>query len=103
MFLYIINTMFPIILIHLDYLITEPLVDGEESLPSPEDLKEKIIIKGKRLPAASEETDITELENKHRLAKELSDLVWYGKSRKLNSFLGCNCKHVIVQITVYNV
>ncbi|KAJ6222450.1 hypothetical protein RDWZM_000995 [Blomia tropicalis] len=71
-------------------LITEPLIDDETRLPSPNDLKNKIIIKGKRLPKWDNEKLIDELENKHRLAKELSDLVWYCCSRKFTSFFDCN-------------
>lgn len=74
-----------------DYLITGPLVEGESSLPSPEALQEKIIIKGKKLPSDSD-LSIEELEVKHKLPKELSDLVWYGKSRKFTSFLDRKCK-----------
>ena len=74
-----------------NHLITAPLSTDEVSMPSPEALKEKIIIKGKRLPL-TDECDVEELEKKYNLAKELSDLVWYGSSKSFNSFTGCSCK-----------
>ena len=69
-------------------------MDGEISLPSPEDLKEKIIIKGKRL-SEDENLDIIQLENKYKLAREMSDLVWYCKSRKFTSFDVKKCKQKV--------
>lgn len=94
-------------------LVTEPLGDGMPSgFPSPEELKGKILIKGKRLnkleslytqEADAEDTDVTEEEEsndedeveeqekrkekkKLKLAKELSDMVIYCKSVHFNGF-----------------
>jgi len=39
-----------------DYLLKEPLRKGETRLPSPEELKYKILIKGKKLAVATSET-----------------------------------------------
>ncbi|XP_026229539.1 1-phosphatidylinositol 4,5-bisphosphate phosphodiesterase delta-1-like isoform X2 [Anabas testudineus] len=93
-------------------LITSPLGDSmPTNLPSPEELKGKILIKGKRLnkleasfasePAAADDADVTEEEesngeneqeeekrkkNKLKLAKALSDMVVYCKSVHFRSF-----------------
>ncbi|TDH06162.1 hypothetical protein EPR50_G00129910 [Perca flavescens] len=92
-------------------LITSPLGDGMPiNFPSPEELKGKFLIKGKRLnkleasfaPEGEEDddTDMTEeeeVENEHeeeqrkkkkklKLAKELSDMVVYCRSVPFSSF-----------------
>ncbi|KAM7401228.1 hypothetical protein PAMA_005424 [Pampus argenteus] len=95
-------------------LITSPLGDGmPTNFPSPEELKGKFLIKGKRLnkleasfateAAAADDTDVTEEEEsndedqqkeekeknkkkKLKLAKELSDMVIYCKSVHFNGF-----------------
>uniref|UniRef100_A0A3B3UV60 Phosphoinositide phospholipase C n=1 Tax=Poecilia latipinna TaxID=48699 RepID=A0A3B3UV60_9TELE len=88
-------------------LVTTPLGDGmPTNFPSPEELKGKFLIKGKRLnkleasfAEAAEEadnTDVTEEEEssneaddepkKLKLAKDLSDMVIYCKSVHFNSF-----------------
>lgn len=68
------------------HLITGPLFGGKETtLPSPLQLREKIIIKGKRLPL-TEGCNVAEIEMEHCLAKELSDLVWYGASKRFVDF-----------------
>lgn len=90
-------------------LITSPLSDGmPTNFPSPEELKGKFLIKGKRLnkledtfaEAAADDNDVTEEEEsndedaqkekstkkKLKLAKELSDMVIYFKSVHFNSF-----------------
>ncbi|KAF6718407.1 1-phosphatidylinositol 4,5-bisphosphate phosphodiesterase delta-1 [Oryzias melastigma] len=92
-------------------LVTAPLGDGMPTdFPSPEELKGKFLIKGKRLnkleasftsEAAGDETDVTEEEEsgdeteedhkkkskkKLKLAKELSDMVIYCKSVHFNGF-----------------
>lgn len=96
-----------------DALVTEPLGDGmPSSFPSPEELKGKFLIKGKRLnkleslfteEAGAEDTDVTEEEEsndeeeaeeqerskkkkKLKLAKDLSDMVIYCKSVHFNGF-----------------
>uniref|UniRef100_A0A7N6AC84 Phosphoinositide phospholipase C n=1 Tax=Anabas testudineus TaxID=64144 RepID=A0A7N6AC84_ANATE len=76
-------------------LITSPLGDSmPTNLPSPEELKGKILIKGKRLNKleasfASEEKegeDGIKKKNKLKLAKALSDMVVYCKSVHFRSF-----------------
>uniref|UniRef100_A0A3Q1G5W5 Phosphoinositide phospholipase C n=1 Tax=Acanthochromis polyacanthus TaxID=80966 RepID=A0A3Q1G5W5_9TELE len=95
-------------------LVTSPLGDGmPTNFPSPEELKGKFLIKGKRLnkleacfaseTAAGEDTDVTEEEEsndedeaeaeqkekkkkKLKLAKELSDMVIYCKSVHFHGF-----------------
>lgn len=96
-------------------LITTPLGDGmPTNFPSPEELKGKFLIKGKRLnkletcfaaeAEAAEDTDVTEEEEsndeedeqkaeeqskkkkKLKLAKELSDMVIYCKSVHFHGF-----------------
>ncbi|XP_072219670.1 1-phosphatidylinositol 4,5-bisphosphate phosphodiesterase delta-1-like isoform X2 [Leuresthes tenuis] len=95
-------------------LVTSPLCDGMPTdFPSPEELKGKFVIKGKRLnkleaifadeAAAAEDTDVTEEEEsnddddedeqkekkskkKLKLAKELSDMVIYCKSVHFHGF-----------------
>ncbi|XP_071346561.1 1-phosphatidylinositol 4,5-bisphosphate phosphodiesterase delta-1-like isoform X4 [Trachinotus anak] len=93
-------------------LVTAPLGDGMPTkFPSPEELKGKFLIKGKRLnkleasfaseEAAAEDTDVTEEEEsneedeqegeqskkkKLKLAKELSDMVIYCKSVHFHGF-----------------
>ncbi|XP_044225165.1 1-phosphatidylinositol 4,5-bisphosphate phosphodiesterase delta-1b isoform X1 [Thunnus albacares] len=95
-------------------LVTSPLGDGmPTNFPSPEELKGKILIKGKRLnkleasfaaeEAAADDPDVTEEEEsndedeqkeeekskkkkKLKLAKELSDMVIYCKSVHFHSF-----------------
>uniref|UniRef100_A0A3Q4HNB7 Phosphoinositide phospholipase C n=1 Tax=Neolamprologus brichardi TaxID=32507 RepID=A0A3Q4HNB7_NEOBR len=91
-------------------LITSPLGDGmPTNFPSPEELKGKFLIKGKRLnkledtfaEAAADDTDVTEEEEsndedmqkekntkvkKLTLAKELSDMVIYLKSVHFHGF-----------------
>uniref|UniRef100_A0A4W6CJ82 Phosphoinositide phospholipase C n=1 Tax=Lates calcarifer TaxID=8187 RepID=A0A4W6CJ82_LATCA len=90
-------------------LITAPLGDGMPTeFPSPEELKGKFLIKGKRLnkleatfatkAAAADDTDVTEEEEsndeeekeekkkKLKLAKELSDMVIYCKSVHFHGF-----------------
>ncbi|XP_008284206.1 1-phosphatidylinositol 4,5-bisphosphate phosphodiesterase delta-1-like isoform X2 [Stegastes partitus] len=97
-------------------LVTTPLGDGMPTdFPSPEDLKGKFLIKGKRLnkleasfaseAEANEDTDVTEEEEsndedeaeaeveqkekkkkKLKLAKELSDMVIYCKSVHFHGF-----------------
>uniref|UniRef100_A0AAQ5YX00 Phosphoinositide phospholipase C n=1 Tax=Amphiprion ocellaris TaxID=80972 RepID=A0AAQ5YX00_AMPOC len=95
-------------------LVTSPLGDGmPTNFPSPEELKGKFLIKGKRLnkleacfaseTAADEDTDVTEEEEsndedegeaeqkekkkkKLKLAKELSDMVIYCKSVHFHGF-----------------
>uniref|UniRef100_A0A669F8I1 Phosphoinositide phospholipase C n=1 Tax=Oreochromis niloticus TaxID=8128 RepID=A0A669F8I1_ORENI len=89
-------------------LITSPLSDGmPTNFPSPEELKGKFLIKGKRLnkledtfaEAAADDNDVTEEEESNdedaqkekstkvlKLAKELSDMVIYFKSVHFNSF-----------------
>uniref|UniRef100_A0A3Q3WYH9 Phosphoinositide phospholipase C n=1 Tax=Mola mola TaxID=94237 RepID=A0A3Q3WYH9_MOLML len=92
-------------------LVTSPLGDGMPTdFPSPEELKGKFLIKGKRLnkleasfaqeAAAAEDTDVTEEEEsddededqqkakkkKLKLAKELSDMVIYCKSVHFHGF-----------------
>ncbi|XP_040911913.1 1-phosphatidylinositol 4,5-bisphosphate phosphodiesterase delta-1-like isoform X2 [Toxotes jaculatrix] len=95
-------------------LVTAPLGDGMPTkFPSPEELKGKFLIKGKRLnklesvfaseAAAADDTDVTEEEDsndedeqkeeeesekkkKLKLAKELSDMVIYCKSVHFNGF-----------------
>lgn len=94
-------------------LVTAPLGDGmPTTFPSPEELKGKFLIKGKRLnkletlfsqEAGAEDTDVTEEEEsndedeaeekdkekkkkKLKLAKELSDMVIYCKSVHFHGF-----------------
>ncbi|XP_035491716.1 1-phosphatidylinositol 4,5-bisphosphate phosphodiesterase delta-1b isoform X3 [Scophthalmus maximus] len=95
-------------------LVTAPMGDGmPANFPSPEKLKGKFIIKGKRLnkleaifaseEAPADETDVTEEEEsndeddqeeeekrkkkkKQKLAKELSDMVIYCKSVHFHGF-----------------
>ncbi|XP_033838586.1 1-phosphatidylinositol 4,5-bisphosphate phosphodiesterase delta-1-like isoform X1 [Periophthalmus magnuspinnatus] len=90
-------------------LVTKPLGEGMPStFPSPEELKGKFLIKGKRLnkleslfkqEADTEDTDVTEEEEsddeeevqkkkkkKLKLAKELSDMVIYCKSVHFDGF-----------------
>ncbi|XP_017276407.1 1-phosphatidylinositol 4,5-bisphosphate phosphodiesterase delta-1 isoform X2 [Kryptolebias marmoratus] len=95
-------------------LVTSPLGDDmPKNFPSPEELKGKFLIKGKRLnklevsftevAAAAYDTDVTEEEEsndegeedeqkekkskkKLKLAKELSDMVIYCRSVHFNSF-----------------
>ncbi|XP_072297138.1 1-phosphatidylinositol 4,5-bisphosphate phosphodiesterase delta-1-like isoform X2 [Eucyclogobius newberryi] len=92
-------------------LVTKPLgEDMPTTFPSPEELKGKFLIKGKRLnkleslfteEAGAEDTDVTEEEEsedeveqkektknkkKLKLAKELSDMVIYCKSVHFNGF-----------------
>ncbi|XP_037538005.1 1-phosphatidylinositol 4,5-bisphosphate phosphodiesterase delta-1 isoform X2 [Nematolebias whitei] len=92
-------------------LVTSPLDDGvPQNFPSPEELKGKFLIKGKRLnklevsfagdTAAAENTDVTEEEEsndedeqkekknqkKLKLAKELSNMVIYCRSVHFHSF-----------------
>uniref|UniRef100_A0A8C7XTN0 Phosphoinositide phospholipase C n=1 Tax=Oryzias sinensis TaxID=183150 RepID=A0A8C7XTN0_9TELE len=91
-------------------LVTAPLGDGmPTNFPSPEELKGKFLIKGKRLnkleanftsEAAGDDTDVTEEEESSdeteeeqkkkskvlKLAKELSDMVIYCKSVHFNGF-----------------
>ncbi|XP_070774280.1 1-phosphatidylinositol 4,5-bisphosphate phosphodiesterase delta-1-like isoform X5 [Enoplosus armatus] len=92
-------------------LVTSPLGDGMPTdFPSPEELKGKFLIKGKRLnkleasfapeAAAADDTDVTEEEEsndedqeedkskkkKLKLAKELSDMVIYCKSVHFHGF-----------------
>ncbi|XP_056148879.1 1-phosphatidylinositol 4,5-bisphosphate phosphodiesterase delta-1b [Lampris incognitus] len=92
-------------------LLITPLGDGmPTTFPSPEELKGKFLIKGKRLnkleasyapeAKAEEDTDVTEEEEsdeedqeekkkkkkKLKLAKELSDMVVYCKSVHFNGF-----------------
>ncbi|CAL1580092.1 unnamed protein product [Knipowitschia caucasica] len=92
-------------------LVTKPLGEGmPETFPSPEELRGKFLIKGKRLnklesyftQEADEDTDVTEEEEsdndeeveekektpkkKLKLAKELSDMVIYCKSVHFNGF-----------------
>ncbi|KAM4728983.1 1-phosphatidylinositol 4,5-bisphosphate phosphodiesterase delta-1-like isoform 2-T2 [Anableps anableps] len=94
-------------------LVTTPLGDGmPTNFPSPEEVKGKFLIKGKRLnkleasfadaAAKAENTDVTEEEEsnneaedeqkekkskkKLKLAKELSDMVIYCKSVHFNGF-----------------
>ncbi|KAG7227364.1 hypothetical protein INR49_000369 [Caranx melampygus] len=93
-------------------LVTTPLGEGMPTgFPSPEDLKGKFLIKGKRLnkleasfaseAAAADESDVTEEEEsndeskqegeekkkkKLKLAKELSDMVVYCKSVHFHGF-----------------
>uniref|UniRef100_A0A672I527 Phosphoinositide phospholipase C n=1 Tax=Salarias fasciatus TaxID=181472 RepID=A0A672I527_SALFA len=92
-------------------LITSPLGEGMPSnFPSPEELKGKFLIKGKRLnkleasfvqdTAAAEDTDVTEEEEsndedeeqqkkskkKLKMAKDLSDMVIYCKSVHFHGF-----------------
>uniref|UniRef100_A0AAX7UEX0 Phosphoinositide phospholipase C n=1 Tax=Astatotilapia calliptera TaxID=8154 RepID=A0AAX7UEX0_ASTCA len=90
-------------------LITSPLGDGmPTNFPSPEELKGKFLIKGKRLnkledtfaEAAADDNDVTEEEEsndedaqkekntkkKLKLAKELSDMVIYFKSVHFHGF-----------------
>lgn len=64
-------------------LITEPISGSTETVwPSPEALKGRVIIKGKKLPKVkSGGLSLKELEEKKGLAKELSDLVWYAHAR----------------------
>ncbi|KAH9402526.1 1-phosphatidylinositol 4,5-bisphosphate phosphodiesterase delta-4 [Tyrophagus putrescentiae] len=64
-------------------LVTGPICGSSEAvMPSPEELKRRIIIKGKRLPPAASLEDLDELERQHGLASELSDLVWYAASKR---------------------
>uniref|UniRef100_A0A669DXP2 Phosphoinositide phospholipase C n=1 Tax=Oreochromis niloticus TaxID=8128 RepID=A0A669DXP2_ORENI len=66
-------------------LITSPLSDGmPTNFPSPEELKGKFLIKGKRLNKL--EDTFAEAAKKLKLAKELSDMVIYFKSVHFNSF-----------------
>ncbi|XP_036939376.1 1-phosphatidylinositol 4,5-bisphosphate phosphodiesterase delta-1b isoform X2 [Acanthopagrus latus] len=96
-------------------LVTSPLCDGmPTNFPSPEELKGKFLIKGKRLNkleatyvpevAAADDTDVSEegesndededeqnveeqsKKKKLKLAKELSDMVIYCKSVHFNGF-----------------
>ncbi|KAK7945111.1 hypothetical protein WMY93_000839 [Mugilogobius chulae] len=92
-------------------LVTKPLGDNmPTTFPSPEELKGKFLIKGKRMnkleslftqEADAEDTDVTEEEEsgdeeevdgkkknkkKLKLAKELSDMVIYCKSVHFNGF-----------------
>ncbi|XP_059811761.1 1-phosphatidylinositol 4,5-bisphosphate phosphodiesterase delta-3-like [Hypanus sabinus] len=91
---------------HLKGILSDMLVtatiDGKvpKELPSPEELKQKILIKGKKLrisgPAAvqqeeagddcEEENVKNEKKNKKKLTKELSDLVIYCQSTHFQSF-----------------
>uniref|UniRef100_A0A3B4WH43 Phosphoinositide phospholipase C n=1 Tax=Seriola lalandi dorsalis TaxID=1841481 RepID=A0A3B4WH43_SERLL len=83
-------------------LVTSPLGEGMPTeFPSPEELKGKFLVKGKRLnkleatfaseAAAADDTDVTEEDDKVgkkklKLAKELSDMVIYCKSVHFHGF-----------------
>ncbi|KAL3841874.1 hypothetical protein ACJMK2_019969 [Sinanodonta woodiana] len=88
-----------------DKLCTEKVVSNRTHLPSPEDLKGQILIKGKKLPDNydKEEGDVTDEDEgaesekkrnnkkegslkKHKLAKQLSDLVNYCISTRFEDF-----------------
>jgi len=89
-----------------DTLYTEPLPEGTECLPSPEDLKGKVVVKGKKLPDESDEYAIfddweeddeeeaeevlaekqAQVEESFGLAKELSDCVVICQAVKFKSF-----------------
>ncbi|XP_032891061.1 1-phosphatidylinositol 4,5-bisphosphate phosphodiesterase delta-3 [Amblyraja radiata] len=82
-------------------LVTAPVDDKVlRELPSPEELKRKILIKGKKLKCSGstavqqeeatddceEENVIKEKKNKKKLTRELSDLVIYCQSTHFQSF-----------------
>jgi len=91
-----------------EQLLLEPLTENFEQLPSPEALKNKVIVKGKKLPAAGmaeeysdeedEATDIedeqvqqekmkrSESEKKHHLAKEMSNCVVICQATSFKDF-----------------
>lgn len=81
-----------------DHLVTGPLDEAEDKWPSPEQLRGKIIIKGKKLPRLESGEDLETLEKKYNLVKELSDLVWYATSRKFTTFAETSCKFARVEI-----
>uniref|UniRef100_A0A8C6LMD0 Phosphoinositide phospholipase C n=1 Tax=Nothobranchius furzeri TaxID=105023 RepID=A0A8C6LMD0_NOTFU len=73
-------------------LVTSPLGDNmPTNFPSPEELKGKFLIKGKRLQKleatfANKAADADSVDKKLKLAKELSDMVIYCKSVHFHSF-----------------
>ncbi|GFS05595.1 phosphoinositide phospholipase C [Elysia marginata] len=86
-------------------LFTNNLEEGRTSLPSPDFFKGKILVKGKKLPFNSESSEgyVTDEDEgaepekkkstkregsikKHKLTKELSDLVSYCVSRRFEDF-----------------
>ncbi|XP_078331805.1 inactive phospholipase C-like protein 2 [Crassostrea virginica] len=87
-----------------DKLCRDCVAENESCLPSPETLKKKIIVKGKKLPPNSEDDYVTDEDEgaesdkkknnktkdhpvkKHKLAKELSDLVNYCVSTRFQDF-----------------
>ncbi|XP_041365135.1 inactive phospholipase C-like protein 2 isoform X2 [Gigantopelta aegis] len=88
-----------------DKLCVEPIPENLQCAPSPEDMKSKILIKGKKLPINSDcnEGYVTDEDEgaepdkkksnkregsvkKQKLAKELSDMVNYCVSRRFEDF-----------------
>ena len=67
-----------------DLLYSEPIKQEEEELPSPEQLKRKILIKAKRLPAGVSESG--------ELSRKLSDLVNYVQAVKFRGFANSEAK-----------
>ena len=58
-----------------DFLFRQPIKQEEEELPSPEQLKRKILIKAKRRPPPTEDGE--HLDSEEKISKNLSDLVNY--------------------------
>uniref|UniRef100_A0A8D3AB73 Phosphoinositide phospholipase C n=1 Tax=Scophthalmus maximus TaxID=52904 RepID=A0A8D3AB73_SCOMX len=100
---------------HLNHILGDKLLkstlDGKAPirLPSPEDLKGKILLKAKKIGGLEESFSGTEdsltgepsdedEKSKQRLSKELSDCVVYCKSVRFNSF-----KHARIHSKVYEV
>ena len=58
-----------------DFLYRQPIKQEEEELPSPEQLKRKILIKAKRRPPPT--ADDEQVDSEEKISKNLSDLVNY--------------------------
>lgn len=70
-----------------DYLLTEPLPDHEDQWPSPEELAYKIIIKGKKLSQAKDDSPVPPTP-----ACELQDMPSYGFFRSPSAPASANSK-----------
>jgi len=103
-------------------LFVEPIDENRTTLPSPEELKYKIVVKGKKLPAgmADDEVEVSDedeaaevdheetrkkkesaAEQKNRLAVELSDCVVICKSVSFKSFESSANKFTFAHISSF--